>query len=165
VTTPVKQKNVQVAAGSGEDILNTLINLGNLAVNAAGAGGSIAGAVAGFLNTFLPDCPPPIDGAPPIPGCQVIDGLSGLVDGVTGGQPLSSTVVNVNSPNAVGADVANTARPPAAAARPGPPANRPPPPRRPSSDEEDRRSATPAPSPKASSQPKASAAPAAAKPK
>jgi hypothetical protein len=102
VTTPVKQKNVQVDAG-GEDLLNTLINLGNLGANSAAAGGAIAGAVAGFLDTFLPDCPPPIEGAPPIPGCQLIDGINGLVNG--GGAPLSATVVNVNSPGAVGADI------------------------------------------------------------
>jgi hypothetical protein len=76
VTTPVKQKNVQVDLGKGgEDLglLNTLINLGNLGANSLAAGGAITGAVAGFLNTFLPDCPPPIVGAPPIPGCQLFE--------------------------------------------------------------------------------------------
>ncbi|KAF6255465.1 hypothetical protein COO60DRAFT_1641474 [Scenedesmus sp. NREL 46B-D3] len=149
VTTPVKQKNVQLdmgnIGGGGEDFLNTLINLGNLGANSAAAGGAIAGAVAGFLNTFLPDCPPPIDDAPPIPGCQLIEGLDGLISGAAGGQPLSSTVVNVNSPNAVGAEV-TASRPAAAAAggsspaaaaaaRPTPPGDRPRPAPGPSGDD------------------------------
>ncbi|WIA13500.1 hypothetical protein OEZ85_007074 [Tetradesmus obliquus] len=141
VTTPVKQKNVQIGGGGGQDLLNTLINLGNLGANTAAAGGAITGAVAGFLDTFLPNCPPPIPGAPPIPGCQLISGLgtgglgSGLngllgalpVAGGKGGALLPSTVVNVNSPGATGTDVnalslstARTDGAAAAGARPGP---------------------------------------------
>jgi hypothetical protein len=89
VTTPVKQKNVQVeAGGGGEDLLNTLINLGNLGANTAAAGGAITGAVAGFLDTFLPDCPPPIVGAPPIPGCQLFEVVGAARPGAGGaGRP------------------------------------------------------------------------------
>lgn len=87
VSTPVSQNSTQIVGSSATNAkpkadVNALINLANLAVNTVGAAMSIVGSVPAWLNTFLPDCPPPApsDTAPIIPGCQIVTSIGQGLD-------------------------------------------------------------------------------------
>lgn len=96
VTTPVQQKSFQKGHHQWPIDLNTLINGANLLANLAGAAGSIAGAVPGYINLgkgwplplpLLQDLLTTPLGATTLG--DILGGLGSLLPGgLTGGRPL-----------------------------------------------------------------------------